>query len=81
MAKSPKDKTPPKNNVTAAGIIEAIEQDVELSVQQVKDVADEAVVAVEKKLGARKPPPHASKATIEKPIGKVASTSRSKKRK
>lgn len=38
------------SGVTAAGIVEAIEQDVELSIEQAKD----AVVNVEKKLGLRK---------------------------
>jgi hypothetical protein len=56
MAKGSKEK--PKRDglgVSAAGIVEAIEQDVELSVEQVKEAAHQAVEAVEKKLGARKP--------------------------
>jgi hypothetical protein len=40
--------------VSTAGIVEALEQDVELSVEQVKKAAHDAVAAVEKKLGARK---------------------------
>ena len=40
------------SGVTAAGIVEAIEQDVELSIEQAKD----AVVEVEEKLGLRKTP-------------------------
>jgi len=49
--------------VTTAGIVEAIEQDVELSVEQVKTAAHDAVAAVEKKLGRRK----AAKPKITKP--------------
>ena len=49
------DKKPEAPGVTAEGIVEAIEQDVELSVEQIKDAAKEAVDAVEKKLGVRKP--------------------------
>jgi hypothetical protein len=43
--------------------VEAIEQDVELSVEQVKTAAHDAVAAVEKKLGRRK----AAKPKITKP--------------
>jgi len=65
MAKGSKEK--PKRErlgVTASGIVEAIEQDVELSVEQVKD----AVAAVEKKLGARKPttPKNANTSNLKK---------------
>ena len=55
MANGSGEKNPNQNGVTAAGIVEAIEQDVELSIEQAKDLAHEAVDAVEKKLGARKP--------------------------
>ena len=41
--------------MTTEGIVEAIEQDVELSIEQAKDLAHEAVEAVEKKLGVGKP--------------------------
>ena len=55
MAKSSKRKTStPSQQVTASGIVEAIEQDVELSVEQVAQAAKDAVEAVEKKLGVRK---------------------------
>jgi hypothetical protein len=70
MAKSSKKKSE-RLGVTASGIVEAIEQDVELSVEQVKD----AVVAVEKKLGVRK----ATKKP--KPTVEAAKSSRREKRK
>ncbi len=55
MAKSSKRKgSAPNQKVTASGIVEAIEQDLELSVEQVKEAAHDAVAAVEKKLGMRK---------------------------
>ena len=54
MAKRQGSKTPAAKRVTAAGIVEAIEQDVELSTEQVKDAAKRAVAAVEKKLGVGK---------------------------
>jgi len=41
---------------TAAGMVEAVTQDVELIVERVKDTAQEAVAAVEEKLGVRKAP-------------------------
>ena len=73
MAKSSKQKTSAAGKgVTAAGLVEAIEQDVELSVEQVKDAAHEAVAAVEKKLGVRKP---------VKPKAKAAETAKLNKRK
>ena len=71
MANSSKRKTStPREGVTASGIVEAIEQDVELSMEQVKDVAQHAVAAVEKKIGVRQP---------AKP--KTVKTSKPKKRK
>ena len=58
MANGSKQKTSPASHgVTASGIVEAVEQDLELSMEQVK----EAVAAVEEKLGVRKPPPRAHK--------------------
>lgn len=55
MAKSSNQKPKKKaRRVTAAGLVEAIEQDVELSAEQIKDAAQEAVIAVEKKLGVGK---------------------------
>jgi hypothetical protein len=61
MANLSGSKTRAAKQVTAAGIVEAIEQDVELSMEQAKDAAKEVVAAVEEKLGvgkprARKPP-------------------------
>ncbi|HVN27042.1 MAG TPA: hypothetical protein VMT64_01075 [Candidatus Binataceae bacterium] len=58
MAKRTAPKKSPAKRVTAAGIVEAIEQDVELSLEQAKDIAKEAVVAVEEKLkmGKRRAP-------------------------
>jgi hypothetical protein len=90
MANSSGAKTPP-DKVTAAGLVEAIEQDVELSMEQVKNAAQEAIAAVEKKL-ARKPvkkPPAkvVKKATAKAPAKKKAATpakpttSKAKKRK
>lgn len=54
------------SGVTAAGIVEAIEQDVELSIEQAKD----AVVEVEKKLGLRKAPKPRKKAAPTTPLKK-----------
>lgn len=57
MANTSKKKAQ-RLGVSAAGIVEAIEQDVELSMEQAK----EAVVNVEKKLGLRKTPKPKKKA-------------------
>ena len=74
MAKSSKQKTIRSLGVTASGIVEAVEQDVELSMEQVKDAAQEAVAAVEKKLGVRKPPARTRKpAKKQKPRRKPPS--------
>jgi hypothetical protein len=54
MATSSKTESKKARRVTASGLVEAIEQDVELSVEQVKDAAQEAVIAVEKTLGVGK---------------------------
>jgi len=69
MANSPKKKSD-RTGVTASGIVEAVEQDLELSIEQVKD----AVEAVEKKLSARrssKPTTKAAKPTKSDPAGAV----------
>src|ERR1700675_3130397 len=56
MANSSKPKSPAASaGVTASGIVEAVTQDVELSMDQVKVAAHDAIAAVEKKLGLRKP--------------------------
>jgi hypothetical protein len=56
MAKSSKTKTSPERpGVTAIGLVEAVEQDVELSMEQLKSTAKEAVAAVEKTLGIGTP--------------------------
>ena len=61
------EKKPEAPGVTAEGIVEAIEQDVELAVEQIKDAAHEAVEAVEKRLGMRNPAkPEPSKADRKK---------------
>ena len=52
------------SGVTAAGIVEAIEQDVELSIEQAKD----AVIEVEKKLGLRKTPKPKKRAAPTTPL-------------
>ncbi len=54
------------SGVTAAGIVEAIEQDVELSIEQAKD----AVVEVEKKLGLRASPKPKRKSAKTTPLKK-----------
>ncbi len=76
MANGSKQKTSPASHgVTASGIVEAVEQDLELSMEQVK----EAVAAVEEKLGVRKPPPRAHKrARKQKPAAKAAKTIKSR---
>jgi hypothetical protein len=61
MAKVSSETPKKKRRVTASGLVEAIEQDVELSAEQIKDAAHEAVVAVEKKLGVGKAAPPKSK--------------------
>ena len=81
MAKSSKPKTPPASlGVTASGIVEAVTQDVELSMEQVKTAAQEAVAAVEEKFGMRKPPAR-KPAKKQKPKAKAAKSSKGKKRK
>jgi hypothetical protein len=71
-----KEKTPPLESVTAAGLVEAIEQDVELSMEQVKEAAQEAIAAVEKKLARKpakkKPPVIAKKARPTTKLAKSA---------
>jgi hypothetical protein len=62
MENDPGEKQPAADGVTAEGIVEAIEQDVELSIAQAKGAAKGAVATVKEKLGmgkprARKPPP------------------------
>lgn len=76
MANGSKQKTSPASHgVTASGIVEAVEQDLELSMEQIK----EAVAAVEEKLGVRKPPPRAHKpARKQKPAAKAAKTIKSR---
>jgi hypothetical protein len=54
MARSAQEKPKKARRVTASGLVEAIEQDVELSAEQIKDAAQEAVIAVEKTLGVGK---------------------------
>ena len=77
MAKASGEKTPDKNRVTAEGIVEAIEQDVELSIEQAKDLAQQAVEAVETKLGVGKPRARKSP-TKPKPRARVAKKASSK---
>jgi len=74
MANSSKQKTSPASQgVTASGIVEAVEQDLELSMEQVKEAAQEAVAAVEEKLGVRKAPARTHKpARKQKPTAKAA---------
>ncbi len=74
MANGSKQKTSPASQgVTAAGIVEAVEQDLEWSMEQVKEAAQKAVAAVEKKLGGRKSPARTRKAAKkQKPAGKAA---------
>jgi hypothetical protein len=52
------DQNNPSNDkgVTAAGMVEAVTQNVELIVDRVMDSAEEAVVAVQQRLGMRKKP-------------------------
>jgi hypothetical protein len=85
MAKSSKQKTQATGlGATASGIVEAVEQDVELSMERVKEVAQEAVAAVEKKLGVSKPPARKPakkqqpKAKAAKPTAKVISRPKAK---
>jgi hypothetical protein len=55
MENDPGEKQPPAACVTAEGIVEAIEQDVELSIAQARGAAKEAVATVKEKLGVGKP--------------------------
>jgi hypothetical protein len=72
MAKSSTRKTQATGlGATASGIVEAVEQDVELSMEQVKAAAQGAVAAVEKKLGVSKPPAR-KPAKKQKPKTKAA---------
>jgi hypothetical protein len=52
---SKKNKKAAAPGATASGIIEAMEQDVELTFEQVKDAASGAMAAVEKKLRGGNP--------------------------
>jgi hypothetical protein len=67
----------PGLGVTAAGIVEAVTQDFDLSMERVKD----AVEAVEEKLGVRRPKPKAKAATSMKlKAAKVARRPKGKKK-
>jgi hypothetical protein len=66
---SKKNKKDVPQGPTASGMIEAMEQDVELTLEQVKDAATGAMAAVEKKFRSPKTPPKKSKAkSIKKGI-------------
>jgi hypothetical protein len=96
MENDPGEKQPAADGVTAEGIVEAIEQDVELSIAQAKGAAKGAVATVKEKLGmgkprARKPPPKmkpravpakkTSKAIKSSKAGKMGIASKVKPRK
>jgi hypothetical protein len=71
MANNEEESKPSADNTaTTAGMVEAIEQDVELIVDKVMDTAGDAVVAVQEKLGMRKPP-RAKKSAQPKPKAKA----------
>ena len=88
-----KRKTPTAGlSVTATGMVEAVAQDVELSMAQVKVAAQGAVAAVEESLGIRspakkrkpavfKPKAKAIKAMTKPRAAKPGKKSKSKKRK
>ncbi len=73
MANNEEESKPAADNTaTTAGMVEAIEQDVELIVDKVMDTAEDAVVAVQEKLGMRRTsPPRAKKPTKPKPKAKA----------
>ena len=56
---------------TPAGMVEAVTQNVELIVDKVMDTAEDAVVAVQEKLGMRRPAPRAKKPAKPKPKAKA----------
>jgi PBP1b-binding outer membrane lipoprotein LpoB len=74
MAKNSTQKTQATSlGVTASGMVEAVQQDVEWSMEQVKAAAQEAVAVVEEKLGVSKPPARTHKpAKKQKPTAKAA---------
>ena len=68
---SKKSKKAAAPGATASGLIEAMEQDVELTLEQVKDAATGAMAAVEKKLRGGNPRTTKPKAkSIKKGIGR-----------
>ena len=60
---SKKNKKAAPQGATASGIIDAMEQDVELTLEQVKDAATGAMAAVEKKFRSPKTTTKKSKST------------------
>jgi hypothetical protein len=78
MANSSKDKSSPASaGVTASGIVEAVTQDVELSMEQFRVAAHGAVAAVEETLGIRKSAKK-PKAKIVKPKAKPSNQPKAK---
>jgi hypothetical protein len=77
MANNSEENKPSEGEgATAAGMVEAVTQNVELIVDRVMDTAEGAVVAVQEKLGMRKPPRRAKPA---KPKAKAAQTAKPSK--
>jgi len=79
MANNSKEDKSKGEGASAGGMVEAVTQDVELIVDKVMDTAEEAVVAVQERLGMRKPararakkPPVKAKAPVLKPKAKAA---------
>ena len=79
MANNPEETKPSEGEgATAAGMVEAVTQDVELIVERVVDTAHEAVAAVGKKLGARPRKPAKPKAKAPKPKAKTSKARKAK---
>jgi hypothetical protein len=67
MANEPNENDKPESvGEIAAGIVDAVAQDVELAVEQIGDAARDVIVAVEKKLRRPKPAAKKPKATARK---------------
>jgi hypothetical protein len=69
--KSEESNDSAQTGATPAGMVEAVTQNVELIVDKVMDTAEDAVVAVQEKLGMRRPAPRAKKPAKPKPKAKA----------
>ena len=83
MANNSEENKPSEGEgATAAGMVEAVTQNVELIVERVMDTAEDAVVTVQEKLGMRRASPRRAKpkpkAKAQKPKAKTSNARKAK---